>query len=896
MKATKITAVFVMVAAALHYSHSDSHAQVLLWDSSGVAICTAEGWQRLPRIVTDGSGGAIIAWEDMRAAGSRTAVYASRILPDASLPWKKDGVEIAPPAQGLRLAGLVEDGAGGAFLAWWSDAAGHSDVFAHRIDAQGRFVWNHGPIPVCTAPGNQQWAEMISDGEGGIIITWHDARGQDNDIYAQRIDADGNVLWQRDGVAVSTAPGDQSFPQLASNRHGGAYIAWMDRRDEDDIYMQHVLDDGSRRWNEDLPVCIEVNRQIAPKVGQFGDDKVIVFWQDFRQGPTMSALYLQIFDEDGNRTYSEDYEVTQSDKAQSGMSLTDDGQGGSLAIWADFRKSATNGDIYMRRINADGSVIGDFGNALCDAADTQERPRMINDGFGGGLAVWQDRRNAFDYDIYMNRVSSVGTTIYDGWNRQSGVLLHKHDNNQLAPQLVASTTGTAIVVWYDGRVMDGQADIYAQRVAWAPNLLRPDSIHFGTQKAGMYLYDTLTIRNNGARPLVITNVRRASDPGTTHPTDFISYPSIPLPYTLEVDSTATLVVGFKPTGLGLRYSELRISSNAPEDPAIIPLTGFGTNPRIETPSVYQITVTKVGRMYEEEVRDFISNSGSGTLYIHRAEFGGRDSSLFSWGANPPFPLAIPEDQSIAVRLRFAPDSVGPRESILRLYHNADTLPRNIRIAGIGAVPNLLTNPISMYFDTTEATKQRETSIQIRNTSGVELVVTGLQLDGPDASEFSIRASPPILVPGNASEPFFLRFEPRSPGAKRADVIITSDAPSSPDVVRVYGAAVPLDATHPSQAGEFALLSLYPNPASVTQGMTAELRTPYASSGTLRLRFIDVLGREAAAWEADTAPGEIISLPMHFRPGQLTPGVYALIAETSISGVLRRIIRPVLLLP
>jgi hypothetical protein len=895
MKQNLTSARYLLIAGLWLAFTASALSQILLWDSTGVPVCTADGWQRAPRTVTDGQGGAIIAWEDLRQ-GSQAAIYAARILPNAALPWKKDGVEISAPAAGQRLAGLVPDGSGGAFLAWWNDAFGNSDVFAQRINGNGTVLWSGGPLRVCGAPGNQQWAEMTADGEGGIIIAWHDKRGQDLDIYAQRIDASGRTLWAHNGVVISNAQGDQSYPQLVSNRHGGAYIAWMDRRSEDDIYMQQVRADGSLQWSADLPVCTEPNRQIAPKVGQFGNDRVVVFWQDFRLGLTTSALYLQIFDEEGNKTYLEDYQVAQSEQTQSGMTLSDDGQGGSLAVWADFRKSNADGDIYMRRINADGSIIGDFGNAVCDAAGTQERPQMINDGFGGGLVVWQDKRNTFDYDLYMNRVSAQGTTNYTEWNKHSGVLLQKHDNNQLTPQVVASTTGTAIITWYDGRILDGQADIYAQRVAWAPNLQRPDSVTFALLKTGLIEYDTITIHNNGALPLLITNVRRASDPATTHPADFVWLPTIPIPYTLPPDSSVNMVVSFKPGGVGRRVSELRISSTAPEDPAIIPLIGYGTNPGLETPSVYQMTVTKPGKVHEEELKDFFTNSGSGTLYIHRLEFSGRDSLLFSLGTNPPFPISVPENSTASLRLRFSPDSAGPKETTLKIHHNADTLPRNVRISGIAATPVLLTLPITQYFDTTEATKSREAEILIRNTTGVELEVFDIRLSGDNPDDFSLQAQLPMYVPGGGSQPFTLRFHPQSAGAKRADVVITSDAPTSPDVLRVYGPAVPLSVRVTGVTSDFELSSVYPNPASSVQDVHALLHMPSAHHGEVVLRVVDILGREATAIRASVNGTAAVAIPLRLRQAGLAAGVYNVIAELWQAGRLYRSARHLLLLP
>jgi hypothetical protein len=62
-------------------------------------------------------------------------------------------------------------------------------------------------IPVCTYEHVQCRPEIISDGEGGAFIAWNDGRYgyYDNDvwnaynnIFIQRIDSYGNVLWQLD--------------------------------------------------------------------------------------------------------------------------------------------------------------------------------------------------------------------------------------------------------------------------------------------------------------------------------------------------------------------------------------------------------------------------------------------------------------------------------------------------------------------------------------------------------------------------------------------------------------------------------------------------------------------------------------------------------------------------
>ncbi len=74
-------------------------------------------------------------------------------------------------------------------------------------------------IPINTTNNTQASPRIVSDGTGGAIIVWQDERNPLTtgiDIYAQRIDSNGNFLWDPDGVAISTADDDQTLPELVS--------------------------------------------------------------------------------------------------------------------------------------------------------------------------------------------------------------------------------------------------------------------------------------------------------------------------------------------------------------------------------------------------------------------------------------------------------------------------------------------------------------------------------------------------------------------------------------------------------------------------------------------------------------------------------------------------------
>ena len=81
-------------------------------------------------------------------------------------------------------------------------------------------MWEKDGVPVCELQVNQQQPHCIPDGTGGFIVAWWDDRNIFADLYAQRIDADGKALWGgedidlQNGVPICTEAGVQRLPQL----------------------------------------------------------------------------------------------------------------------------------------------------------------------------------------------------------------------------------------------------------------------------------------------------------------------------------------------------------------------------------------------------------------------------------------------------------------------------------------------------------------------------------------------------------------------------------------------------------------------------------------------------------------------------------------------------------
>jgi hypothetical protein len=208
---------------------------VLRWSASGVPVCTNSAAQFAPIIVSDGAGGAIVAWEDRRNTSAHTDLYAQHINHSGAILWAVDGVPIRVAADLLITPRMISDGQGGAILAWQDYRnffASGPDIFAQRVNGSGNPLWLVNGVPVCTAAFAQASPDLATDGSGGAVIAWQDLRvlGGSSDLYAQHLDGSGGALWAANGVAISNESHNQFNPVLAADSEQGTIIAFQDQR------------------------------------------------------------------------------------------------------------------------------------------------------------------------------------------------------------------------------------------------------------------------------------------------------------------------------------------------------------------------------------------------------------------------------------------------------------------------------------------------------------------------------------------------------------------------------------------------------------------------------------------------------------------------------------------
>src|SRR5262245_40380640 len=146
------------------------------WIADGAGVCKDYASQTSPRAVSDGVGRAIVVWEDSRGAGNTKDIYAQRIDGFGTALWTTNGVAVCNAANDQAAPVIVSDGSGGAIMAWTDDraAGGASDIYAQRLNGAGVAQWAPGGVALCVAAGAQQNLSIETDGNHGAYLAWQD--------------------------------------------------------------------------------------------------------------------------------------------------------------------------------------------------------------------------------------------------------------------------------------------------------------------------------------------------------------------------------------------------------------------------------------------------------------------------------------------------------------------------------------------------------------------------------------------------------------------------------------------------------------------------------------------------------------------------------------------------
>jgi hypothetical protein len=333
----------------------------IVWDKP---ICfSSTGTRKNPSICSDGNGGAIITWEDTRNGTTNSDIYGQRISASGTEMWTSNGVVLCDAVNNQTVPKIASDGMGGAFITWLDNRFTTSRIYAQRINELGLIQWGESGMLISSVNEPAGNPRISSTDLGEAIITWANGNaGGTWDIFAQKINQD-TTLWTINGVSICNEIRTQWKPEIVADGLGGAIISWQDTRrisfNEEDVYVQKINTVGTVEWGQNgIPVCTQPgNSNVPQKITSDGNGGAIIAWEDRRNGNT--DIFVQLVNKLGATMWSYNgVAVSTAQYSQIGVTLVSDGHGGAILAWMDNRRGAYL-DIYGQRIDSTGS----FGSA-----------------------------------------------------------------------------------------------------------------------------------------------------------------------------------------------------------------------------------------------------------------------------------------------------------------------------------------------------------------------------------------------------------------------------------------------------------------------------------------------------------------------------------------------------
>ena len=334
-------------------------AGIAQWAVNGVAVAVATNLQQRPVIVSDGSGGAIVAWEDRRNGLGNVDIFAQRLTAAGGAMWLANGLAVTSATGDQLLPAIATDGVNGAIVAWGDNRGLDQEIFAQRMLAPGMPMWATDGVALTNVTGIQTRPVVASDGANGAIVAWEDDRNvADNDVYARRIASGGAPQWAANGVQVASTA-NATVPAIVSDAAGGAIVVWTDERNgggNTDVFAQRLNAVGAPQWAANgVTVCGATGGQFFPAVAPDGSGGAVIGWEDARSDP--DDVFAQRLNTAGAGVWSTDGRpVSTAPNGQGGVTVAPDGSGGGIFAWGDGRAVPTGVDVFAAHVDGSGGL------------------------------------------------------------------------------------------------------------------------------------------------------------------------------------------------------------------------------------------------------------------------------------------------------------------------------------------------------------------------------------------------------------------------------------------------------------------------------------------------------------------------------------------------------------
>lgn len=375
----------------------------LVVDSTEIVITEAPNSQSVPSIVF-GNQKYFAVWQDLRS-GNQFDIYGTRITPSGNV-LDSTGIAVTTTENDQKLPRIAFNSMN-FFVAWEDFQTSTSwDIFGARIDTSGEVLDTIGLV--MSNDADNQGNPALAFNGSNWLVSWDDKRISNRDIVCKRVSVDATII-DSVGISVATMANLQSGSSVVF-QDTNFFVVWQDYRAgcSYDIYGARVDSNGHNFDPDGIAISTASGEQELPAI-IYGRDNFFVVWQDSRNNfiGDSSDIYGTRLSSSGNVLDPEGIRITNvigTVKKNPAISL--DSNNNYFIVWQDNR-NGNNYNIYGARVNTEGQVLDPIGIQISTSQNDEVYP-AIAFGDSNYFVIWID---LYGGGLYGTRVSTTGQIV-----------------------------------------------------------------------------------------------------------------------------------------------------------------------------------------------------------------------------------------------------------------------------------------------------------------------------------------------------------------------------------------------------------------------------------------------------------------------------------------------------
>lgn len=298
--------------------------------------------------------------------GQKKSIHHQLITRNGSMPWGNTAKRISElNGSQLNPQTVVVDST--IYLSWTNEIDQDKDIYIQKFNKNGKALWKKDGVPVIKLHGDQFGQKIISDNHDNIIIAWIDRRIDSvyGNIYAQKVDMNGNLIWDSLSVVLGSFHNSQkSYLNLVPDGFGGAIAVFKEKRGEaGEIFAQKIFNTGTYA------------SQVLGFSAYQEDEKIKLSWYAANESP---GVFYEIERAEQSDTGMINWDIIATMYAKNDK---------NVSLYELYDTPAANGTLYYRIIQKDGGkasteyelVKTNFLEAASSIVLTQNSPNPFSD-------------------------------------------------------------------------------------------------------------------------------------------------------------------------------------------------------------------------------------------------------------------------------------------------------------------------------------------------------------------------------------------------------------------------------------------------------------------------------------------------------------------------------------